>query len=62
MDDKDDILAITLLYCQYIVLRLTLSSSHQSDRKMIWEGTAVFHGVDVVMDTILQFFHQTDRL
>ncbi len=39
---------------------MTLSGSHQSDRKIIREATEVFHGVDVVMNAILHFFHQSD--
>src|ERR671918_894081 len=44
----------------YVVLMLIPSSSHQSNRKMIKEGTEVFYGVDTVMDTVLQFLYQTD--
>jgi two-component system sensor histidine kinase VicK len=39
---------------------LTLSSSHQSDKKMINERTEVFYGVDRVMTTVLQFLYLTD--
>jgi signal transduction histidine kinase len=39
---------------------VTLSVSHPSDKKMIREGTKVFYGTDIVMDTLLQFFRKTD--
>lgn len=49
------------LYSQlYIVFRVTLSSSRQSDSKKIKESTEVFYGVNTVMDTILQFLYRTD--
>jgi two-component system, OmpR family, sensor histidine kinase VicK len=38
---------------------LTLSSSHQSGKKMAREGTEVFYGVDTVMNTVLQFLFQS---
>ena len=39
---------------------MTLSISHQRDKKTIREGTEVLNGVDTVMDTLLQFLHRTD--
>jgi two-component system sensor histidine kinase VicK len=44
----------------YVVLTLIPSSPHQSNRKTIKEGTEIFYGVDTVMDTVLQFLHQTN--
>jgi two-component system, OmpR family, sensor histidine kinase VicK len=39
---------------------LALSNSHQSDRKLIREGTEVFYGVGAVMNMVLQFLYQTN--
>jgi signal transduction histidine kinase len=36
------------------------ASQHQKGEKEVKEFTQVFHGVDVVMNTILQFLHQTE--
>jgi two-component system sensor histidine kinase VicK len=36
------------------------ASQHQKGEKEVNEFTQVFHGVDVVMNTILQFLHQTE--
>jgi two-component system, OmpR family, sensor histidine kinase VicK len=39
---------------------LKLSSPHKSGGKIISEGTEVFYGINDVMNTVLQFLHQTD--
>lgn len=36
------------------------ASQHQKGEKEVKEFTQVFHGVDIVMNTILQFLHQTE--
>lgn len=36
------------------------ASQHQKSEKEVKEFTQVFHGVDIVMNTILQFLHQTE--